>query len=156
MTIMAEPTAKDLKYLRWAMDGARVFSTCGKGKYMAVLVDTKGHVVGMGYNGGPKGMAHCEDGGCPRFGTQSISGGSYDNCIAIHAEANAFLHADQVACQGASLYVNGEPCFSCAKLIANSGVRRVVYLEGARDDINWKQTVRFLEACDVELVPVSL
>lgn len=80
----------------------------------------------MGYNGGPSGTKHCKDGGCPRMQEGSAPGSNYDNCIAIHAEQNAFLNSVSDA---KYLVVNGPPCFTCAKLIVNSTVDEVYYLE---------------------------
>lgn len=60
---------------------ASTFSTCGKRQYGAILVDDSGHVVGIGYNGGPSGFEHCKDGGCPRLQLNSPNGSSYDNCF---------------------------------------------------------------------------
>lgn len=104
--------------------GSKIFSTCGKRQYMCILTNGSNHIVGMGYNGGPSGKKHCKDGGCPRFVEDSPSGSNYDNCIAVHAEQNAFLHSDYSA-KPENLYVNGMPCFTCAKLIVNSTVRFV-------------------------------
>jgi len=50
----------------------------------------------------------------------------YDDCFTIHAEANALLVCDRTAREGGTLYVSSHVCFQCAKLVANSGVRRVV------------------------------
>ena len=119
---------KDLKWLSMCEDGARRFSTCGKRQYFAIILDRNDHVIATGYNGGPSGTVHCDDGGCPRLAANSAPGSNYDNCIAIHAEANAFLHSDYSDRRDGrgTIFVNGTPCFSCAKLIANSYVERVV------------------------------
>lgn len=143
---------KDLKYLAWAVAGAQLFSTCGKGQYMAIIVDADGYVVGVGYNGGPHGWVHCVEGGCPRFIENTPSGSSYDNCISIHAEWNAIIHA-LGGVRGGTLYVNGESCFTCAKIVANAGIRRVVYLE-SRQAIDATAAVAFFEQCGVDVVPV--
>lgn len=119
------PTSKDLKWLKLTEEGAKLFSTCGKRQYFAIVLDNKGRCVGTGYNGGPSGARHCVDGGCQRLIDKSPPGSNYDNCIAIHAEANALLHASYS--NGGTLYVNGPPCFQCMKMIANSGVKRVVH-----------------------------
>ena len=126
---------------------ANIFSTCGKKKYAAVLVDKNDHIVGIGYNGGPRGFQHCEDGGCPRFQEMSDSGSNYDNCIAVHAEANALLHSDYSS-HAYSIYVNGPPCFSCAKLISNSTVKQVYYI-GDRSYENWESINSFLHKAGV-------
>ncbi len=126
---------------------ANIFSTCGKKKYAAVLVDKNDHIVGIGYNGGPRGFQHCEDGGCPRFQEMSDSGSIYDNCIAVHAEANALLHSDYSS-QAYRIYINGPPCFSCAKLIANSTVEQVYYI-GDSSYKDWENINSFLYKANV-------
>lgn len=121
-------TEKELKYLYQCEMSAKLYSTCGKRQYFAIVLDSNGHIVGTGYNGGPAGTKHCNEGGCPRLAEGSPSGSNYDNCIAIHAEANAFLHSDYSDRRDGrgTIFVNGTPCYGCAKLIANSYVERVV------------------------------
>jgi len=116
-------------YMDMCHRGAEQFSTCGKRQYYAVIIDQYGVVIGTGYNGGPSGSTHCVDGGCPRLAANSTPGSSYDNCIAIHAEANALLHTDWHDRQGGTIFVNGPPCYSCAKLIANSGLTELVFYD---------------------------
>lgn len=121
-------TKRDVKWMAWGIKGAEIFSTCSRRQYMAIVVDPHGHVVGTGYNGVPKGFQHCVDGGCPRAATEEAHGAPYGNCLAVHAEANALLHSDYTSrVQGVTLYVNGPPCWDCAKLIINSGITRLVY-----------------------------
>lgn len=124
---------KNKQYIDLCLAASKIFSTCGKKKYAAILVDKYDHIVGIGYNGGPRGFVHCEDGGCPRLMEMSANGSNYDNCIAVHAEANALLHSDYSS-EAYSIYVNGPPCFSCAKLIANSTIKDVYYIS----DENYK------------------
>ena len=123
------------------MASAHIFSTCGKRQYAAVLTDESNHVLGMGYNGGPPGAKHCKDGGCPRFLANSPSGSNYDNCIAVHAEQNAFLHSDYTS-KPTKLYVNGMPCFTCAKLIVNSTVKHVFCFEDSSYQ-DYEETLNF-------------
>jgi len=139
-------TRKDRQYMEMCKSASVVFSTCSKKKYAAFLVDSVGHVVGMGYNGGPTKYEHCENGGCPRLKDESASGSSYDNCIAIHAEANALLHSDYSS-KPVKIYVNGPPCFTCAKLIANSTIKEVfisatqAIMIGLRSKISYKDAI---------------
>jgi deoxycytidylate deaminase len=146
-------TRKDLQYMQMCYSAATIFSTCGKKKYSAILVDDFDHIVGFGYNGGPRGSVHCEDGGCPRFKEMSPSGSNYDNCIAIHAEANAFLHSDYSA-RPIKLYVNGPPCLSCAKMIANSTVSHVYYVSD-EDYKTWNEVESFLNQAGVQTYKVK-
>lgn len=133
---------KDIQYMNLCISIAKIFSTCSKRQYGCILIDDLGHVVGFGYNGGPKNSVHCNKGGCPRAIENSPNGSNYDNCIAIHAEANAFLHSDYSS-RATKLYVNGPPCFSCAKLIANSTVKDVYYIEDLNYS-NWSDINEFL------------
>lgn len=148
-------TQKDIKWLSIATIGAAEFSTCGKRQYMAIVVDTHGHVLSTGYNGGPAGFDHCSDGGCPRFQQGSAPGSNYDNCIAIHAEQNALLHSDYSSRRdGGTLYVNGPPCFTCSKLIANSGLKRLVHTSDPTY-ADFGRCLRLLGDAGVEVLPVD-
>jgi dCMP deaminase len=118
---------KDLKYLALCDVGARLFSTCAKRQYMAIVLDDFGRVSGMGYNGSAPGQPHCKDGACPRYQVGSVPGSDYDNCIAIHAEQNALMFSGLRA----TIYVNGTPCSTCAKLMAGSGIKRLVGIADA-------------------------
>ena len=140
--------------MKLCISTSQIFSTCGKKKYAAVLVDKNNHIVGIGYNGGPRGFDHCEDGGCPRFIEMSENGSNYDNCIAIHAEANALLHSDYSS-QAYMIYVNGPPCFSCAKLIANSTIEHVYYLND-NNYKDWDKVNDFLQKAGVSTNVVEI
>lgn len=139
---------KDVQFLKLCEVGSSIFSTCGKKQYMAILTDNDYMVVGLGYNGGPSKSPHCKEGGCPRLQEDSENGSSYDNCIAIHAEQNAFLHSDHSS-KPTKLFVNGPPCFTCAKLIVNSSVKTVFYM---RDESykKWADICRFLNENGIE------
>ena len=121
----------EIKWLSSCATLARTFSTCSKRQYYSVIVAPNKRVIGQGYNGSPPGYPHCNAGACPRSAANSPGGSSYDNCIANHAEANALLWSDPHHRIGATLIVNGSPCFGCAKLIASSGIVRVVGLSDA-------------------------
>lgn len=116
----------ELKWLLGCDLLSRIFSTCSKRQYFSVILGENKRLISQGYNGSPPGYPHCNEGYCPRAQENSPSGSAYDNCIANHAEANALLWADPRSRQGATLIVNGPPCFSCAKLICSSGISRVI------------------------------
>ena len=69
---------------------------------------------------------------CPRANNKTDD---YDNCVAIHAEANALLFASRSQYEGGTIYVSHICCYGCAKLIANSGLSRVVieFHDSSRD-----------------------
>jgi dCMP deaminase len=123
-------------------------ATCSRRKHGAVIVKDR-RIVATGYNGGPSGYPHCEDGACPRAASESPQGHDYERCIAIHAEANALLFSSPEEREGASLYCTGAPCFGCAKLIANSGVSEVVASGGRYE--GWQQVRDFLLRCGVRV-----
>jgi len=133
---------------------ASEFSTCSKRQYAAVVLQSSGRVIGFGYNGSPPGMGHCSEGFCPRLSSDSPNGSVYDNCIAQHAEANALLWTDPAQRTGATIIVNGPPCFGCAKQIASSGVKRVVCFS---DDSykDWESVRDFFFDAKIEIVEVD-
>jgi len=108
-------------------------ATCQRLSVGSILVRDR-RILATGYNGAPRGMAHCPpDGpqhdwpdGCMRAG----------HCIrSLHAEQNALLQAAYigVSCAQSTMYVTNQPCNTCAKMIVNAGVERVIY-EGEYPD----------------------
>lgn len=143
----------EVKWLHACSSLATAFSTCLKRRYYSVIIAPNKRVIGQGYNGSPPNYPHCTEGACPRSQEQSPGGSTYDNCIANHAEANALLWSDPHHRIGSTIVVNGSPCFGCAKLIASSGIVRVVGLS----DATYSQqdyVVKFLKdvGIDVNLV----
>lgn len=108
---------------------------CRRAKHGCVIV--KDHrIVSTGYNGGPSGGPSCLDGECPRgllSNAECRSLSSYENCIAIHAEANAIAYADHKDTVGATLYVTGVQCGMCRKLTRAAGIKRVVWPTGTEE-----------------------
>jgi len=109
-------------------------SRCTNRQVGAVIVDASQRPVATGYNGPPAGLVAsvsvllpgCAS-FCQRGRTQELRA-DHDNCVAIHAEANAMLFADRRDYVGGTLYTTTSCCLTCAKLAANSGVARVVML----------------------------
>lgn len=106
-------------------------SDCERSCVGAVVVKDR-RIRGTGYNGAPAGRPGCVE--CPRRTSSVVPGSSYDSgpgtCHAVHAEANALLYCDREDLIGAALYITREPCYGCRKLIAATGVSRVVTPEG--------------------------
>lgn len=101
---------------------------CRRARHGAVIVKDR-RIVSTGYNGSPSGGPSCLAGECPR-GLLSLvelpPGGSYENCVALHAEQNAIAWANRADTAGATAYITGEPCDMCAKVLRAAGVSRVV------------------------------
>jgi dCMP deaminase len=112
------------------MEIARVVSgraTCDRKHVGAVIVRDR-TILSTGYNGSIRGLPHCDEAG------HMMENG---HCVAtIHAEANAILQAAKngVAIDGGDIYITASPCWPCFKLIANTGIRRIVYGEFYRDE----------------------
>lgn len=141
------------QWLEAAQAIAPIFSTCAKRQYFAVVLAENKRVAGIGYNGSPSGMAHCVDGNCPRLKEDSNSGSQYDNCIAQHAEAGALLWSDISMRQNGTLIVNGPPCMGCAKLIASSGISRVVCISDSGYN-DFPAVRKFFFDANIELIEV--
>ena len=101
-------------------------ATCVRRKVGCVLVDSKNHIVSVGYNGVPSKFDHCID-DIPCRGADATSGTALDDCLAVHAEVNAFLHLTSQ--DTLTAYLTVCPCISCTKMICNSNIRRVVAIE---------------------------
>jgi len=111
-------------------------SSCLRRAVGAVLVRDK-RLLATGYNGVPSGVTHCEETGCLREKLQVPSGERHELCRGLHAEQNAIIQAalHGVSTKGAVLYCTTLPCIICAKMLINSGVRKVYYLDGYSDSL---------------------
>ncbi|MCS7093559.1 MAG: cytidine/deoxycytidylate deaminase family protein [Patescibacteria group bacterium] len=89
-------------------------------------------ILATGYNGTPRGIRNCLKGGCRRclmrHQGKLKSGEREDECICLHAEQNAVLQAAYlgVPTAGATLYCTSNPCPSCAKMLINAGIVKVI------------------------------
>ncbi|KAF2436312.1 putative deoxycytidylate deaminase [Tothia fuscella] len=107
-------------------------SNCMKRSVGCVLVRNN-RVVSTGYNGTPRGMRNCNEGGCGRCNSKGVRAGvGLDTCLCIHAEENALLEAGRERVGGAGagagvLYCNTCPCLTCSVKIAQVGIGEVVY-----------------------------
>jgi dCMP deaminase len=111
-------------------------ATCLRRKVGAVIVRDK-RILTTGYNGPPDGITHCEDrGGCLREELGIPSGQRMELSRAIHAEQNAIIQAAKIgiSIQDSTLYVTTHPCFTCAKMLINAGVKEIIYKEGYPDE----------------------
>jgi deoxycytidylate deaminase len=139
-----------------------------------VLVDEHNQIVIVGYNGPPAGwrapLVNVDDGTslgtrplapfetCGSFCERAKTGGSlsYDDCVSSHSETNALIHADAARLRNGSAYITSCPCYSCAKILANSGIRRVVCRIGEVDkDRDPQRSLDFLMDASVHVEVVS-
>jgi dCMP deaminase len=96
-------------------------STCARLK-VGCVISRDGRILVQGYNGAPAGMPHCDYPHEP------------EDCLAVHAEANAIAFAARwgVMLEGAMLTCTHQPCLNCARLIINAGISRVIFSEPYR------------------------
>jgi dCMP deaminase len=124
-------TAERPSWDEYFMSIARVVasrSNCIKRMVGAVVVADR-RIISTGYNGTPRGVRNCNEGGCPRCAGVAESGTRLDECLCSHAEENAITQAAYhgVRVREASIYTTHCPCLICTKIIINSGVKEVVY-----------------------------
>lgn len=131
---------------------------CMKRAVGCVLVDSKRRVISTGYNGTPRNLTNCMEGGCPRCNSGDVgSGVSLATCLCLHAEENALLEAGRERIRdGSVLYCNTCPCLTCSIKIVQVGISEVVYSQGYSMD---GETARVFLSAGVKLrqfSPVSL
>ena len=116
-------------------------SHCDRKKVGAIIVKD-GMIISDGFNGTPTGFDnHCED------------EEGYTKWYVLHAEANAILKVAKStnSCEGATLYLTLSPCKECAKLIHQSGIKRLVYIKEYKDSSGLK----FLKKAGIELNQIN-
>lgn len=112
-------------------------STCMRRRYGAVIVKND-EIIATGYNGSPRGLSNCVDTGeCIRDTKNIPSGERYEECCAVHAEANAINSASRRYMLDGDLYLAGFeqdtgkpternlPCKLCRLLLLNSGIKNI-------------------------------
>ena len=103
-------------------------SNCSR-RQVAAVIAKDNHILSTGYNGTPRGVKNCFDGGCPRCAGHAKSGTGLEECLCVHAEQNAICQAARygVNISESTIYITISPCLTCAKLIINAGISEVVY-----------------------------
>lgn len=131
----------DKRYLEMAQIWGKN-SYCKRKKVGALIVRNK-MIISDGYNGTPSGFENvCED------------ENNQTKPYVLHAEANAITKVamSSNSSENATLYVTTSPCMECAKLIIQSGIRRVVFSEKYRI----QEGLKLLERANIELVYIEL
>jgi len=130
-------------------------STCLRQHVGAVIVKDK-RILATGYNGAPSGLPHCDEVGCLRDKMAVPSGERQELCRGAHAEQNAIIQAAKfgISVDGGTLYSTHCPCITCAKIIINAGIKRVVYGKEYAD----KRGLELLREAgiEVEFFPCSI
>jgi dCMP deaminase len=103
-------------------------ATCDRGRGGCVIAKNK-QILVTGYVGSPKGLPHCDDVGHQMKTVTHEDGHTSQHCMrTIHMEQNALCQASKlgVPIDGATLYIKYTPCATCAKMLINAGIVRVV------------------------------
>lgn len=133
-------TKYDLAYLKMALEWAKL-SYCERKKVGALIVKDR-MIISDGYNGTPSGFENCcED----EFGKT--------HWYVLHAEANAILKlaSSTQSAKGATLYLTLSPCRECSKLILQSGISKLVYIDEYSDG----EGISFLKNHGIEVLQIS-
>ncbi len=114
-------------------------ATCVKRSVGAIIVK-ENRILSSGYNGAPKGMAHCGEAGCIRKEMGVASGQRHELCRGLHAEQNAIIQAawHGVRIEGGTMYCTYQPCVICVKMMLNAGIKRLVYSGSYPDELAMK------------------
>lgn len=112
-------------------------STCLRRQVGSLLVSDR-RILATGYNGAPQGLAHCgELGGCLREQLGIPAGERQELCRALHAEQNAIIQAavHGVGLREVTCYSTTQPCVTCAKMLINANVSRIVFAGEYPDEL---------------------
>jgi dCMP deaminase len=104
-------------------------ATCSRRAVGALIVHDK-RILTTGYNGAPVGLRHCDH--------TNDGDMLHGHCArSTHAEQNAIVQASRhgVAIAGSTLYCTAHACLTCAKLLINAGIARIVYEDAYPDDL---------------------
>jgi len=121
-------------------------ATCDR-KHVGAVITLNKAILSTGYNGSIKGLPHCDDVG-------HLLEDSH--CVAtLHAEANAIIQAAKngVSINTATMYVTAFPCWNCFKLIANSGICKIIFVDRFYYD---SKVLKAAKQLDIEIVELQM
>jgi dCMP deaminase len=129
-------------------------ATCDRGRSGCVIVKDK-RIMTTGYVGAPSGLPHCDEAGHDMRKVLDDNGNVTQHCVrTLHAEQNAIIQAARfgIPLEGATLYCKMTPCRTCAMMIINAGIKRVVCEKRYHTDEDTKQ---MLKQARVELIVLN-
>ncbi|MBZ0242154.1 MAG: cytidine/deoxycytidylate deaminase family protein [Bacteroidales bacterium] len=139
------------EYFLKLADSVASRATCDRGRSGCVIVKDR-QILVTGYVGSPRGLAHCDDVGHLMKKTVHENGSVTQHCVrTVHAEQNAITQAARrgIALDKSTLYCRMTPCRTCAMLIINCGIERVVcerkYHAGAESEAMFEEAGVSLE-----------
>jgi len=133
-------------------------ATCDRGRSGCVIARDQQLLV-TGYVGSPRGLEHCDDVGHLFKKVIHEDGSISNHCVrTVHAEQNAICQAARlgISLEGGTLYCKMTPCRTCAMLIINCGIRRVVcemkYHAGAESEEMFRKAGIVLDYVSLEIL----
>jgi len=138
-------------------------SLCDRDQVGAVIVDRQQRITATGRNGPPAGFPHGEQ-TCSTwcYRAKNLAHNrpgyfvdpSYVDCPSLHAEVNALLSSDRSRHEGGTIFITSDPCWSCGKMIANSGLQTVVVMSNPAKTYERKAetTYGFLNALGIDVI----
>ena len=129
-------------------------ATCDRGKAGCVIVKDK-RIMTTGYVGSPAELPHCDEAGHDMRKVFDDKGNVSQHCVrTLHAEQNAIIQAAKfgIPLDGSTLYCKMTPCRTCAMMIINSGIKRVVCEKHYHAD---KETIELFKLAGVKLDVMS-
>ncbi|MFZ2657084.1 MAG: dCMP deaminase family protein [Victivallales bacterium] len=131
---------------RYFMDIAHVVakrSNCIR-RHVAAIIVKDGRIISTGYNGTPRGIRNCHEGGCKRCASNAAPGTKLGECLCSHGEENAIVQAAYhgIAVKDSIIYTTFSPCLICSKMIINAGIREVVYQDRYALDDNARSILK--------------
>ena len=118
------------EYFMCSAQMAATRSNCMKREVGAAVVSPENRLISIGYNGTPRNVKNCDEGGCKRCNEGvARQGSSLSECLCLHAEENAIADAGYARTKGATIYTTTFPCLTCFKRIINAGIITVWYRE---------------------------
>ena len=131
----------DIAYLKMAMEWAKL-SYCNRRKVGALIVKDR-MIISDGYNGTPSGFENC----CEDAEGKTL-------WYVLHAEANAILKlaSSTQSAKDATLYLTLSPCKECSKLVLQSGIKKLVYIDEYSDNSG----IEFLKEHQIEILKIPM
>lgn len=144
------------EYFMMLVDVVKKRADCTR-RHVGAIVVKDHRIISTGYNGTPNKIPNCTEGGCircKRRDKKEIEWFEYEeSCICIHAEQNAIIQAAYLgtSTKDATIYSTTNPCSSCAKILINAGIKRLVYRQEHHDI----EGVKLLKKAKVEILLIK-
>ena len=132
--------------------------SCDRGR-CGCAITKNNRLIATGYAGSPIGLPHCDEVGHEMHTVTHDDGTQTQHCIrTAHAEQNAICEAARmgISLDGSTLYTKMSPCYTCAKMIINAGIKRVVcareYQPGTKAG---QRTAEIFKAAEIEFTSLN-